>query len=150
MENKPIGMELRKLSLHMKRYMESHSHCKMIDRITGSSSWIIAYIGEEKNKDVFQRDLEKKFGITRSTASKTVDAMVKNGFIERSCVDYDARLKKLVLTQKARDILDIMDRDRRNIEEVLTAGFSDKEKEKLHGYIVRMTKNLESCSEDKV
>ena len=122
----------------------------MIDRITGSSSWIIAYIGEEKNKDVFQRDLEKKFGITRSTASKTVDAMVKNGFIERSCVDYDARLKKLVLTQKALDILDIMDRDRRNIEEVLTAGFSDKEKEKLHGYIVRMTKNLESCSEDKV
>ena len=150
MENRPIGMELRNLSLHMKRYMESHSHCKMIDRITGSSSWIIAYIGEEKNKDVFQRDLEKKFGITRSTASKTVDAMVKNGFIERSCVDYDARLKKLVLTQKALDILDIMDRDRRNIEEVLTAGFSDKEKEKLHGYIVRMTKNLESCSEDKV
>ena len=121
MENRPIGMELRKLSLHMKRYMESHSHCKMIDRITGSSSWIIAYIGEEKNKDVFQRDLEKKFGITRSTASKTVDAMVKNGFIERSCVDYDARLKKLVLTKKALDILDIMDRDRRNIEEVLTA-----------------------------
>ena len=150
MENIPIGMELRKLSLHMKRYMESHSNCKIVDKLTGSSSWIIAYIGEEKNKDVFQRDLEKKFGITRSTASKTVDAMVKNGFIERSCVDYDARLKKLVLTQKALDILDIMDRDRRNIEEVLTAGFSDKEKEKLHGYIVRMTKNLESCSEDKV
>ena len=150
MENRPIGMELRKLSLHMKRYMESHSNCKIVDKLTGSSSWIIAYIGEEKNKDVFQKDLEKKFGITRSTASKTVDAMVKNGFIERSCVDYDARLKILVLTKKALDILDIMDRDRRNIEEVLTAGFSDKEKEKLHGYIVRMTRNLESCSEDKV
>ena len=100
MENKPIGMELRKLSLHMKRYMESHSHCKMIDRITGSSSWIIAYIGEEKNKDVFQRDLEKKFGITRSTASKTVDAMVKNGFIERSCVIMTQDLKNLFLPKK--------------------------------------------------
>ena len=60
MENRPIGMELRKLSLHMKRYMESHSNCKIVDKLTGSSSWIIAYIGEEKNKDVFQKDLEKK------------------------------------------------------------------------------------------
>lgn len=59
MENRPIGMELRKLSLHMKRYMESHSHCKMIDRITGSSSWIIAYIGEEKTKMFFREILKK-------------------------------------------------------------------------------------------
>ena len=50
-------------------------------------------------------DLEKEFDITRSTASKNVDLLVENGFIVREQVDYDARLKKLVLTEKAKEVL---------------------------------------------
>lgn len=150
MDEKPIGLELRRLSLRMSRYMEAHSNCKRIEELTGANSWIIAYIGTQDGRDVFQRDLEKNFGITRSTASKTVDAMVRKGFVERQSVDYDARLKKLVLTEKALGILDLMDRDKRNVEKMLTAGFSEKEKEELHGYIVRITRNIENCSEDKV
>ena len=149
MDERPIGMELRRLSLLMSRYMEAHSNCKRIEEITGTNGWVIAYIGAKKG-DTFQRDLERTFGITRSTASKTVDAMVKKGFIERKSVDYDARLKKLVLTEKAVGVLDLMDADGERMEAALMNDFSEEERKKLRGYIARKTKNLENYPEDKV
>ena len=53
----------------------------------------------EKNQTI--KCIEKEFDITRSTASKNVDLLVENGYILREPVDYDARLKKLVLTEKS-------------------------------------------------
>lgn len=150
MEEKFLGLELRRLSLLISRYMESHTNCKKVKELTGSNGWIIGYIGRINDGDVFQRDLEKTFGITRSTASKTVDTMVEKGFIERQSVDYDARLKKLVLTEKARNVLEIMDEDKARIEGTLTKGFSDEDKEKLCEYLSRMTRNIEACSEEKL
>ncbi len=150
MDEKPIGMELRRLSLFMSRYMDAHSNRKKIEELTGTNSWIIAYIGAKKNSDVFQRDLEKTFGITRSTASKTIDAMVAKGYVNRVGVDYDARLKKLVLTEKALRVVGLMDDDGKRMEAALLDGFSDEEKQQLRGYIARMTENIKTCSEDKV
>ncbi len=150
MDEKPIGMELRRLSLCMSRYMDAHSSCKKIEELTGTNSWIIGYIGARKNSDVFQRDLEKAFGITRSTASKTIDAMVVKGFVNRVGVDYDARLKKLVLTEKALGIAGLMEEDGAKMESALLSGFSDEERRQLRGYIARMTENIKACSEDKV
>ncbi len=149
MDEKPIGMELRRLSLCMSRYMDAHSNCKKIEELTGTNGWIIGYIGSKKGKDVFQRDLERTFGITRSTASKTIDAMVAKGFVNRVGVDYDARLKKLVLTEKAMDVIDLMDEDGKKMEAALLSGFSDEEQRQLRGYISRMTENIKTCSEDK-
>ena len=96
--------------------------------MTGSGAWIIAYIAENGHRDVFQRDLEKEFDITRSTASKNVDLLVANDFITRKPVDYDARLKKLVLTEKAKEVFKIMRSDRATLEEQMLRGFSDEEK----------------------
>ena len=150
MEEKPISLELRRLSLLMSRYMESHTNHRLVEELTGTNSWIIGYIGAKtkKGEDVFQRDLERKFGITRSTASKTVDAMVKKGFLQREGVDYDARLKKLLLTQKACGVLGMMSNDGKMAEAALTKDFSEKEKQNLRDYIERMIKNLKTCSED--
>ena len=120
------------------RYIDNHCNKKSIDRLTGPNGWIIMYISEHDGQDVFQRDLERKFNITRSTASKVVNLMVQKGFIERQSVPYDARLKKLVLTDKASSIVALLDEDRKSVEETLTKGFTDEELEQLHGYLVRL------------
>lgn len=150
MDEQFVGLELRRLSLLISRYMDAHSNCKKVKELTGANGWIIGYIGSANGRDVFQRDLEKTFGITRSTASKTVDAMVQKGFIERQSVDYDARLKKLVLTKKSIDILEIMDNNRKRIEEMLTKDFSEDEKEKLCEYLSRMIQNIEACPKEEL
>ena len=138
-----INTELRILSRNINNYFINYGNRKKVDRMTGSGGWIISYIAENYNRDVFQRDLEKEFDITRSTASKNVDLLVENGFIEREQVDYDARLKKLVLTEKAKDVFKIMRNDRAALEDQMLKGFSDEEKKQLRVFLKRLSSNLE-------
>ena len=57
------------------------------------------------NKVVFiiRKDIEKEFSINRSTTSEMLKLMCKKGMIEREEVEYDARLKKIVLTESSRN-----------------------------------------------
>ena len=138
-----INTELRILSRNIANYFIHHGSNRKIDKMTGSGAWIIAYISENYGRDVFQRDLEREFDITRSTASKNVDLLVENGFIVREPVDYDARLKKLVLTDKARDVFKIMRNDRATLENRMLRGFTDEEKTQLRAFLKRLAANLE-------
>src|SRR5690554_4578183 len=104
MKQKSIGMEIRSLTNLIKRHIEKSQHFQDIDGISGVNGWIIAYLYQNENRDVFQRDLEERFSITRSTISRVLKIMEQKGLIERQGVDSDARLKKLVLTKKAKDI----------------------------------------------
>ncbi|MBQ6878321.1 MAG: winged helix-turn-helix transcriptional regulator [Oscillospiraceae bacterium] len=142
-----INTELRILSRNINNYFINYGNRKKVDKMTGSGAWIIAYIAENHHRDVFQRDLEKEFDITRSTASKNVDLLVENGFIVREPVDYDARLKKLVLTEKALEVFNIMRNDRATLESQMLSGFSDEEKKQLRGFLRRISSNLETGEE---
>ena len=116
----------------------------IFNSVTGANAWIIGYISDKtkNNEDVFQKDLEKNFEITRSTASKVVNLMVEKGMVERQSVPWDARLKKLVLTDKGREINELMLEDFSVVEETLSKGFSEQELEQFFDYIHRMQQNM--------
>ena len=138
-----INTELRIISRNVDNYFINYGNRKKVDKMTGSGAWIIAYIAENDGRDIFQRDLEKEFDITRSTASKNVDLLVENGYILRKPVDYDARLKKLVLTEKSYEVLKLMKNDRATLENLMLRDFSDEEKTQLRAFLKRIAKNLE-------
>ena len=142
MEKKKIGKELRSLNNLIRRYLENHAHKKTVDNITGTNGWIIGYLSDHMGRDVFQRDLEEEFGITRSTASRVIDLMVRKGLVERQSVARDARLKKLVLTEKALEISGWMHEDGIHLEQTLLKGFTQDEIEALRASIERMKSNL--------
>lgn len=139
---KDLGKELRSLSNLIRRYMEQRPLRKKIDSITGTNGWIIGYIADHNDRDIFQKDLESEFTITRSTASKVVGLMVQKGLIEKDSVAGDARLKKLSLTGKAKELAAEMEADREFFRQTLTAGFTQEELEQFCGYIERCKKNL--------
>lgn len=144
MGKKSIGCEIRVLSNLIHRRVENAPNKIKVDRITGANAWIIGYISEqnENNRDVYQRDLEQQFGITRSTASKVVNLMVQKGLIERQNVPEDARLKRLVLTERAYEVHKMMMQDFAMIESTLSCGFSEEELENFFDYVHRMQNNL--------
>jgi DNA-binding MarR family transcriptional regulator len=144
MPKRVIGIELRSLSNIIMRYMENNSVKKMVDNITGTNGWIIGYISDNSDKDIFQKDLEEEFCITRSTASKVVNLMVQKDLIKYQSVPYDARLKKLVLTPKALEITKLMNEDGKNFEGILTKGFTQEELDNLYSYIERMKNNIKA------
>ncbi len=114
------------------------------ERITRMNIWIIDYIYDKKGEDVFQKDIERKMSITRSTASKIIDLMVQKKLVERSAVGYDARLKKLTLTPKALKLRDEMKKNSKKVYEKVMAGFSEEEEQLLLSYILRIKGNMDS------
>lgn len=142
MHDKEVGMEVHSLTKLIKRHLEKSINFQYAKSITGTNGWIIAYLAENSDKDIFQKDLEEKFSVTRSTVSKVVKLMEQKGLIERYNVPYDARLKKLVLTSKAIDLHNAIKDDIKNLEATLIRGFSREEIDKFFSYIERMKSNL--------
>ncbi len=97
---KAIGYQVRTLNNMIKRDVE-RSEVFQYGQSTGLHGWAIGWLYQNREHDVFQRDFEQQFSIRRSTASNILALMEKNGMIRRESVDYDARLKKLVLTERA-------------------------------------------------
>lgn len=143
MKKKLIGQELRSLNNLITRYIENSGNKKQADSITGTNGWIIGFLIENADKEIYQKDLEEQFSITRSTASKVLILMEKKGLIERRSVPYDARLKKLVLTEKAQKVSELIIDDAARVEEKLTKGFTDKELEYLQSCINKMKDNIQ-------
>ena len=151
MENRGIGIRLRLLNNAVRRYIDRYAEGKKeLDSLSCSNGRIVGYICEMKNagKEVYQRDLENKFGITRSTASKVLGLMEKKGLIERVGVSHDARLKKIVPTERSLDIGRLIKDDNEKMEQQLNKGFSPQELEQLYGYLERIQNNLEAAEKD--
>lgn len=139
---KKISLDLYSLTNLISRHIENLNNFQYVDSITGTNSWIIAYIAKNKDKDIFQRDLEKRFSLTRSTISRVVKLMEQKGLIQRISVSYDARLKKLVLTSKAQDLHQAIEEDIKNLENILIHGFKEDEIREIFSYISRMKSNI--------
>lgn len=147
-ENTGLGIRLRKLNNAIRRYLDHNSEImRELDNLTCSNKWIIGYLfdAEEEGRDVFQRDLEQNFGITRSTVSKVLSLLEKKELIKRESVSHDARLRKLVLTENSRELGREMRREAEEMERRLRSGFSPEEIALMCSFIQRMQDNLNSA-----
>ena len=109
MKNKDIGQQLASLNHLIKRNLQNELSSELM-RISAANGYILVYLYENKQNDVFQRDLEAEFQIARSTASGILQAMEKKKLIIRQSIPRDARLKRLVLTEKGTEFqLEIME-----------------------------------------
>ncbi len=122
-----ISFELHKTSRCIKRYMDSHTQKSCADKMTGIHGWAIGYFYDHRHEDVFQRDFEKACNIRRSTATSILQLMEKNGLIVRESVPYDARLKKITLTEKALQMHRQVDDAFNALEEKLRSRLSEEE-----------------------
>lgn len=145
MDNRNVGKELRKLNNAVRRYIDRSSHRTMHENLTCSNTWIIAYLAEAEasGRDIFQREVEEAFGVTRSTVSKVLILLEKKGLIKRVAVSHDARLKKIVMTDRSREIAAEMQADGEKLNNQLVRGFSEEEIAELLGYFDRLKANLE-------
>lgn len=75
-----------------------------VEDVTITHGWILRYLALNQQQDVYQRDLEKQFSVTRSTITSTLQLMEKKGYIRRESVSHDARLKRLQLTPEGYEL----------------------------------------------
>ena len=138
-----IGFDIRTLSILIKRYIDGSATKQYVDNLTGTHGWVIGYLYDNRDHDVYQRDLETQFSIRRSTATGILQLMEKNELILREPVESDARLKKLVLTEKALDIHKMVEEDRKRTEEQLTKDIDAQELAIFQKVLKQMIRNME-------
>ena len=104
-EDKNIIFEMKNLDRLLRRNIEAAFRVlDGDDQLTRMHHWIIGFLYENQHRDIFQRDVEAEFKISRSTTSSMLTLMEKKGLITRQSVPGDARLKKLMLTEKAAEL----------------------------------------------
>ena len=92
--------------------------------------------------EVFPRDIEEAMNIRRSTATVLLQRMEKAGMLTREPVTYDARLKRIVLTDRAKELYHKIGQELATLEEVLTQGLSEEELEQFSMIMDKMKSNL--------
>ena len=117
-------------------------------RFTGMQSFVVAYLADhaEREQEVFQRDIERDFYISRSTASGILSLMEKNDLVYRLSVPQDARLKKLVPTEKALAINASIRADLQQMDEYLVGSLSPEEQETMLRLIGRLWQGMDNAN----
>ncbi|MFZ2716978.1 MAG: MarR family winged helix-turn-helix transcriptional regulator [Lactococcus chungangensis] len=149
MKEENIGAELRALNISLLRYLAKHKvrtnkeKSDYPDETRGLQIWVIDYLIKHQDEDIFQRDLEKEFVMRRSTATNFVKKMEQAGLIRRESVAYDARLKKIILTDKAFELQAGMMTKKKEFETLLRGDLSEAEIKQFIATIQKIKHNLQ-------
>ena len=102
--NKHFGALLSHTSRMPRRAMDTRIAAEVTPELTGVRGMLLGEIicANNENRDVYQRDVEQWFHIRRSSVTAILQGMEQDGFITRSAVAKDARLKRLIATEKGR------------------------------------------------
>lgn len=96
------GKWINRVSHQLKRQMLCESRRQGQDDLTNMQKHILHFILlETMHRDLFQKDLEKEFKVRRSTATGILQLLEKKGYLYRETVEQDARMKRIVPTEKA-------------------------------------------------
>ena len=137
---KYIGKDIIVLSNRIKRRMRVAAEAL---GITDTQGRVLQYIWEESEKrEVFQKDIEDEFDIRRSSVTQIIQLLARVGLIVRESVQRDARLKKLVLTEKAIEIQKVMNGKVRELEAEMQKDISPEEKELFLKILCKIRKNV--------
>ena len=144
-----IGFRVRRLSNMIRRTMDESSTKKYADEMTGVHGWVLGYLfkREAEGREVYQRDLEQDFGIRRSTVTKLLQLMERNGLIVRLSVQQDARLKRLALTQRGKELHLSVVRDIEDMERRMKRNISQQELDAFFATMDKIMYNLDGDGE---
>ena len=113
--------------------------------LTGMQFAIVSYLAKESaERDVFQKDFEQKFDIRKSTVTGILNTMERDGLLLRETVPYDARLRKMILTDKALQAKQNTEQVIDSVESQLSKGLTEEEITTFLSILEKISKNAES------
>lgn len=106
------------------------NRCLTMFGLTNQQARILMYIDKNirKQRNIKRKDLETFLNLKGSSVTSLMHGLEKNGFIERSQSSKDARRKELILTSKARALVEQMDLIFEATDNQLQEGMTEEEK----------------------
>lgn len=103
---------------------------------------------ETMQRDLYQKDLEKEFKVRRSTASENLRLLEKKGYLYRECAKEDARLKKIIPTEKAICLRGQLLKSIERTEERIRQGIPEEDLKVFFRVLKQISANLSSWEEE--
>ena len=102
------------------------------------------FLVESEAHSVYQKDLEREFGLRPSTVTEMLNALEQKKLIQRVSDEWDGRYKKIVFTEKARSMKDRIRQEVEETEHLLLQGITEQEKQEFLCIAGKMLQNLEA------
>ena len=144
MNDNKVLYEIKSLEKMLVRELINNSDIKDKENLlpTPTQCQIIAYILNNKNKDIYQKDLEKVLNLRRATVSGVLHTMEKNGLIKRVTDESDTRTKKIILNEKIPERFNEYSKKIKKIENNIIKDISDKDLEIFLKVISQMKESI--------
>lgn len=137
-----IGHEIKTLSHLITRECDAIFKERGVDNATGMHAMIVKFLLENKDKHIYQRDIEAQFEITRSTVTNILQLMEKKEYITRTDSKSDARMKRLELTEKGIELASRVDQIFFDFETILRTDIDETEINSFINTIQKIKGNL--------
>lgn len=137
--SKPVARCISKLSNQIRRRIDALASK---DEFSGAQGRVLHFILSQP-EELFQRDVEEEFGLRPPTATEILKKMEQNGLIRREPTAYDARLKQIIVSEKAMQYQKPVMDGLMQLEEDLTEGISKEELAVFLQVVEKMTENME-------
>lgn len=147
MKDKSISLEIKKLdSLIVRSIIQDTRKSKY--NLTPAQIFIIKYLSKNKRKTMYQKDIEKKIGLRKSTISGIIKTMQKNNIIMSIDSKSDLRSKEIVLTKDGLKLERLMRKKEKDFEKLLEKDIDKKDLEIFYKVTMQIQNNLgEKCNE---
>lgn len=143
-----IGHKVGRIGRNIDKYFDK-KRCAHDSCMSRGQGMIMGYIMDTPDSDIFQRDIEAKFHLSGATVTTMLKNLEKNGFIIRTPMENDARLKKIELTSKAIEHEKCTRKNIYKVEKIMREEFSAEEYDRLISYMDRIIESLERLNTDK-
>ncbi|KRL96744.1 MarR family winged helix-turn-helix transcriptional regulator [Liquorilactobacillus satsumensis] len=135
-----LGISIKKASNAIARNADSFAHSL---GLTGVQIGIIDYIFQnEKERAIFQKDIEKEFNIRRSTATSALKLMEARELLVRVPLLKDARMKQILLTHNSKILEGKIHCFFQATEEEMESALGSAEAKLLQQQLLTLTKSL--------
>ncbi len=126
-ENTSCSYFIRNIA-HLMANMQNR--CLTMFGLTNQQARILMYIDKNirKQRNIKRKDLEDFLNLKGSSVTSLMHGLEKNGFIERAQSSKDARRKELMLTSKAKSLVEQMDLIFEATDNQLQEGMTEEEK----------------------
>lgn len=142
MNEKSISIEIKKIDSLIVRKIISYNKNSNY-QLTPVQIVIIKYLVKNKNNIVYQKDIEKKLGLRKSTISGILSTMIKNGIITRTESTTDLRSKEIRLSDKGLELDKKIKKKAIEFENLLQNNIEPKDLEIFYKVTNQIQKNLE-------
>lgn len=141
MNEKSISIEIKKIDSLIVRKIISYNKNSNY-QLTPVQMVIIKYLVKNKNNIVYQKDIEKKLGLRKSTISGILSTMIKNGIITRTESTTDLRSKEIRLSDKGLELDKKIKKKAIEFENLLQNNIDPKDLEIFYKVTNQIQKNL--------